>query len=971
MTRVQSLAGEFARRGFDSPSAAVTLWSRWLESDASELPISPDSFLVAADRDQALEIICELGDRHLPELRQVAEEPSWLSRVIRVAGASNVLGKFLAKHPEELKLLREPWRPRSTSYWHDFVAARVTVIDGVAEDAAGALRRANHAALLRIAAWDLESDDPAAVVDLVAGQLSYLADAILEHALACARAEVPDWQAARLAVLAMGKTGAEELNYISDVDVIYVCEPVGDASNDRAQQVGTQLAAALARICSAHSIDGSIWQVDAGLRPEGNAGPLVRSLESCRIYYEKWAKNWEFQALLKARPAAGDKELGKQFVDLVSPLVWQAAARDEFLPEVRAMRQRVISLIPPKDAGKEIKLSAGGLRDTEFSVQLLQLVHGRADDRLRRRGTFEALEQLVSYGYIGRADGAEMAQAYRLQRVLEHRVQLRRLRRTHLLPTDEPAAMTQLARGLATDPEQLVKDWRASSRQVLRLQQRIFFSPLLDAVSGISAEGLKLSTDAAQTRMRALGFNDPRTALGHIQALTKGASRTVEIQRQLMPAMLGWFAEGPNPDFGLLAFRQLSEALGGTSWYLRALRDEGFMARRLARICSSSRYVVDLLKRAPEMVQMLANDEQVQPRSAAEIAEAMRRATNRQEDPNKAAASLRGLRRSELCRIAVSDVLTDLDSTGSWLSELASASIDAALNLARREISAPEVGVIAMGRWGGWEMNYSSDADLLYVIPDEADAEAISSATALVRRTAEILGKPGPDPALVLDSDLRPEGKGGPQVRTVASYAAYYRNWSDTWEAQALLRAAHGAGSRELTSRVLADVAEIRYPDGGLSDEQVRQIRRLKSRMEAERIPKGVSKERHLKLGKGGLSDVEWTVQLLQLQHANQHPELRTTSTLGALAALERVGLLTTEQVEDLRGAWLQASRLRNSIMLVRGRASDALPTDIRELAAVAELLGYGSGHSSQLLEDTKRHTRRAGRVVDEVFWGE
>lgn len=967
--RVSSAYGDFARRGFLNARAAVGVWERWEERHGGELPITLDVFDCAANRDQALEVLARMAETGPQLFARLVTDDVWLERVIRVAGASSTLGRFLSRHPDEAEGLRGELAPRDAQGWLEFFAGRVEPQDGRVVADGDVLRRANHAALARIAARDLASPEPWEIVDEVAGQLSHVADAVLEMALAHARGEVEGADQVRFGIIAMGKTGAQELNYVSDVDVIYVCEPDG-VEVEAAMQIGTRLAGAVARLCSAHTGEGTIWQVDAALRPEGKAGPLVRTLDSFRAYYEKWARNWEFQALLKVRPAAGDIELGQAFCDLVAPMVWQAGERPAFLTEIRAMRNRVISLVPAKLADRELKLGAGGLRDTEFSVQLLQLVHGRADDRVRSRATFEGLHQLVAAGYIGRADGAKMEDAYRFQRVLEHRVQLRRLRRDHVLPEDREA-LQELARGLRMTTDEMVKRWRASARSVRHLQQRIFFSPLLDAVSNLSVDGLKLSPDAAQTRMRALGFQDPDAALGHIHALTRGVNRAAEIRRQLMPAMLGWFAEGPNPDYGLLAFRQLSEALGSSSWYLRALRDEGYMARRLANIASSSRYVVDLLRRAPEMVQMLASDEELEPRGAAELTESMVGAAARYEEMDKAIASVRAIRRAELCRIALSDVLgnVSLEVVGQALTDLARATVDAAISLARREIDAPPVGVIAMGRWGGKEMSYSSDVDAMYVVPDDTDGTGIDAAAALMRRVADIIGAPGPDPALKIDTDLRPEGRGGPPVRTVGSYRAYYGTWSSTWESQALLRAQAGAGDLELCEQVLATADGLRYPRGGLTSQQVVEIRRLKSRMEAERIPRGVPRERHLKLGKGGLSDVEWAVQLLQLQHAHEHPGLRTSSTLGALGALRELRLITHRQAHVLQRNWEHLSRLRNGIMLVRGRASDSLPADFREVATLAQLLGYGSTDSGQMVDDTRRYMRRAAQATEIIFW--
>lgn len=967
MSRVQSPGAEFARRGFAEPEAAARIWATWTD-DEERPPLDLALFEPVGDRLQAMRCLDGIRRQDPDRFADVCTHPAWCDRVLRVAGASSVLADALAHHGEFVDGLREAPVARDHEAWRDFFATRVPIVDGEAHVDADRLRLANREALITIAARDLVAERPEDVVDSVSAELSHVADHVLRTSLALARAEVPDWRNVRLAVVAFGKTGAQELNYVSDVDVMYVAEPVEGVAVERAIAIATRLAAAQSRICSAHTRAGTIWTVDAGLRPEGKAGPLVRTLASYRTYYEKWAKNWEFQALLKARPAAGDEDLGRAFVDMVAPMVWEAGGRDGFLPEMRAMRERVISLIPAGEAERDIKLAAGGLRDTEFSVQLLQLVHGRADERIRSRGTLAALGELTAHGYIGRSDGGQMAEHYRLQRVLEHRVQLQHLRRTHLVP-ESREQLAAIARTMGRDVDDLAAVWRGSRRDVRRLRQRIFFSPLLDVVTHVPTQSL-LTPEAAQSRMRALGFDDPRSALGHIQALTTGQSRAVEIQRQLMPAMLEWFADGPNPDFGLLSFRQLSEALGESSWYLRALRDEGWMAKRLAKVAATSRYVVDLLKRAPQSVAWLASSDELTAPSVPELTEAMRAAAARQDDVDKAIASARAMRRSELTRVALADVLEEVPIVGQALSDIASATVATALEIARRDVEAPALGVVALGRWGGGEMSYASDVDCLFVVPDGTDAEGLAAATALVRRLSEILGQPGPDPALPVDTQLRPEGQDGPQVRTVGSYAAYYHQWAATWERQMLLRARHGAGDTGLVNAVLGDVDHFRYPPGGLTEGQVVEIRRLKSRMEHERIPRGVDRARHLKLGPGGLSDIEWTVQLVQLQHAHEHRELRVTGTMAALEAAAGLGLVEQPDAEALARAWRHASDLRDAIMLVRGRPSDALPSDVRELAAIAALLGH-SGPVTELGERTRRLARHASSVVGRLFWGD
>jgi glutamate-ammonia-ligase adenylyltransferase len=899
-----------------------------------------------------------------------ADEP-FRERLFAVLGTSAALGQRLSAFPEELEELRDA-TPRSA----DDLRAQL----GTATDADD-LRRRYHRALLRIAARDLSADAPGAQVVSVTAELSNLADAVVETALELARAQVKGTENCRLGVVALGKCGAGELNYISDVDVLFVAEPVeanGEpvCSPTQAVDIGAKWAAAMMRMVSAHSAAGTIWPIDANLRPEGKNGPLVRTLGSHEAYYAKWAKDWEFQAMLKARPMAGDRALAQDFVDMVWPLVWKVADDPSFVGEVQDMRKRVVSLLPASEADREIKLGAGGLRDVEFTVQLLQLVHGRADERLRLRGTFPALEQLIEHGYIGRADGQKLREAYEWERVLEHRVQLRSLRRTHLLPSDE-TNLRWLARsvGIASG-EELEKAWKETARRVLSLHRHVFYSPLLSAVAHVRSDETVLTSEAAQDRLRALGYADPKAALRHIEALSTGMSRQAEIQRQLLPAMLGWFAEGPNPDYGLLAFRQVSEALGRTPWYLRALRDGEVTAEHFARVLSSSRYAVDLLMRNPQAAVLLSKPEGLTPHARERVLAEMNAAASRQDDAEEAARAIRAVRREELLRLAMGDLLHELDTeeVGQALADLASATIDAMLLVASRGVQAPPIAIIAMGRWGGRELSYASDADALVVIADGEDAMASANALHIVTKLRALLSAPGPDPALVLDLDLRPEGKGGPMLRSLHSYANYYGKWSSTWEAQALLRARHGAGDEALSAAFFEFVDPIRYPAGGLDSKQMAEIRKLKARMEVERIPRGSDPARNTKLGPGGLSDVEWVVQTLQLGYAGSHPGepgLRGTSTLGPLRAAASMGLVSDEDAAWLQVSWMMASQIRNAIMLLRGRASDTIPSDPVELAAVANLLGYGRGESSKFLDDWHKHSRLARSVMDRLFWGE
>jgi glutamate-ammonia-ligase adenylyltransferase len=764
-----------------------------------------------------------------------------------------------------------------------------------------------------------------------------------------------------------------------------VAEPLDGEPEGPALATATKLAAGLARACSANTAEGTLWPVDANLRPEGRQGPLVRTLASHQAYYERWAQTWEFQALLKARVVAGDAELGERYLAMKESLVWHASEREHFVEDVQAMRRRVEEQVRARDAGRQLKLGAGGLRDVEFSVQLMQLVHGRADQRLRTSNTWGGLETLSTYGYVGRGDAAELDRAYRMLRSLEHRIQLYRLQRTHVVP-EGAADLRRLGRsfGFRADPgAQLTALWRRHALAVRRLHEKLFYRPLLTAVAQLTTDEARLTPVSAITRLKALGYRDPSGALRHLTALAGGVSRRAAIQRQLLPVMLGWFADGADPDAGLLAFRRLSDTLGSTHWYLKILRDSGSAAERLAHVLSSSQLLADLLLISPESVAMLEGDEALALRSLPQMLAVMRSGAVRYtDDPAGAVWAARALRRRELVRTGVADVarLADLDAVGRSLSDAAIATLDGALAATSAAVAQRYGGVlparlsiIAMGRLGGGEINYHSDADVLFVYDpvDGADpARAQQAAQAVVTDLRRLLARTGVEPVLLVDPALRPEGRQGALVRSLASYAQYYERWSVPWEAQALTRARPVAGDQQLGAAFVELIDPLRWPAGGLDDDAVRELRRIKARVEAERLPRGADPRRHVKLGRGGLADVEWTIQLIQLMHAHEVPGLRVPGTLAALRAARAADLVTADDAQVLERAWRLASRLRNAIMLWRGRASDLPPTNYRDLDGVARLAGYPPASAYTMDEDYQRATRRARAVVERLFYG-
>jgi len=798
MLRRTSAAGRLARMGFADAEQAQQLITEdlALDPDGADADLF-EALAAAADPDLALAALARMSFD--AELRvALRADPGLRIRLTAVLGASVALGDHLARHPDDWRVLQGEdalRRPAAAELRATLLKATGAGAEPepVAQpgqapggDPATALRVAYRRHLVHLAARDLTGLVP---FGEVASELADLAAAALEAALAIARSQLPAGSPpGRLAVIAMGKCGGQELNYASDVDVIFVAaapEPGNAAgsgaggsraggsgkgagpgvggpgvggpgaaagpgaaggSGDRpadaeaaALATATRLAAGLIRVCSQTAADGALFPVDPNLRPEGRSGPLVRTLASHIAYYERWAKTWEFQALLKARPVAGDLALGRAYVEALDPMVWRASQREHFVPEVQAMRRRVIGTLPAAEAGRQLKLGPGGLRDIEFAVQLLQLVHGRADETLRQRATLPALSALARGGYVGREDAATMAAAYRFLRRVEHLLQLRQLRRTHTLP-DDPDVLRRLGRAMRrqmtrcgavpasppsrADPAaELTAHWRQHAREARRLHEKLFYRPLLEAVARLPGEAVRLTPEAAQARLEALGYADPAGALRHIEALTSGVSRRAAIQRTLLPVMLEWFASAAQPDAGLLAFRQVSETLGNTPWYLRLLRDDTKVAQRMARLLASSRYAADLLLQAPEVVAILGEDAQLVPRPAAALHVEATALVSRHASAEGAVTAVRALRRRELLRTATADVLglSSVEETGEALTVITAVTIGAALDAATRKVERDDgplptrVSVIAMGRFGGRETSYGSDADVMFV----------------------------------------------------------------------------------------------------------------------------------------------------------------------------------------------------------------------------------------------------------------
>jgi [glutamine synthetase] adenylyltransferase / [glutamine synthetase]-adenylyl-L-tyrosine phosphorylase len=918
-------------------------------------------------------------------------------RAATVVGASDALADLLASSPEALEALVDDLVPASSEVVAEEARTALAEVaeggGGGPDPAAVALAGVQRRGLLRIAARDLTgvADTPE-----VAQELAALAEGVLT----AAHEHVAGDGGTRLAVVGMGKLGGRELNYVSDVDVIFVAE--GDWTE------ATKHAERLLRLLGTHTPVGRTYEIDTNLRPEGRDGQLVRSLEAHRAYYERWAKTWEFQALLKARHVAGDAEVGAAFTELVEPFVWPDRLEGERVAEIQAMKEVVESSKPvQRDGARQVKLAPGGLRDIEFAVQLLQLVHGRHDRSLRSPNTLEALTALAEGGYVDEGDAALFSDAYRFLRTVEHRIQLVRLRRSHTIPADDEER-ARIARSVgfrdiraATALVQFDKEHRRVQGYTRRLHEKLFYRPLLERFAEVGAAdqvaGEGLDEQAAADRLAALGFARPQQALRDLDALASGVSRRARLFRTLLPAVLPTLSEAPDPDGGIAGLRSLADRLGESPAFTRTLRDNPPVAQLLARVLGSSQVVGRWLERQPEVVSALADDRQLAQSLAAEdyrrLAIGLLR---RGDDRDRAGGSLRRMKRREVARVAVRDLTgqADVVAVGRELAGIAEACLEAAVGLVVPE--GVRVAVIGMGKLGGRELGYASDLDVLLVHePKEARDEALAAAESLL----EVLGGITPEgQAFQVDLGLRPEGKDGPLSRTLEGYRSYYERWAEPWELQALTLARPVAGDADLGAAFLELIAGHVYPTSPPLS-RLQAVRKMKARVERERgagrvqprtMPRptrpraagpraaGMAREAargrpgdriDLKLGPGGLSDVEWTVQLLQLQHGGEQPALQVPGTLAALDALQEAELLTAEEARWLREGWRLATRVRNGLYLLGQRDSSVLVPGSATHEQLSRLLGYDPPGGQRLLEDLGRALRRVRKVHERRFY--
>lgn len=836
-----------------------------------------------------------------PRAREALADPAVLAAAVPLLGFSTAAADFLVAHPEETSALGDV-RLRTREELDAELASGVEV-----QGLETGLRVFRRRAMLRIAARDLQG----AALEEVVGEISDVADACIEAAVqACAPG---------LAVLGLGKLGGHELNYSSDIDLIFIGE--GDAAR-------------LIEVLSAPTREGIVFRVDAALRPGGRGGALSRSLPATLDYYRAEAATWERQAMIKARAVAGDLQVALEFVEGLAPLVYPSELAPAAIDEVRQTKVRLEEYIRAR--GKElteVKRGRGGIRDIEFAVQLLQIVHGRRDEKLREPNTLRALAALAQEGYVAETDAVGLADAYRFLRRLEHRLQIVRDLQTHELPAGV-SAQRSLARSLGLGgPDELAAEYERQTSLVRGIHERLFYRPLLEAFAGERVPRPGIERRATMELLAGLGFADPAEAYEAFARLVHPSTRLGKVLAHVFPVLTPALALSPNPDDAVARLERISVSLHEMPDAADLLAGDPILVKRLAHVAGASSFATDLLIEDPSRLAGLAAPDEIRQPDAALIGVAARYAS-RESTPQE---------------------------TGRDLALIADRVIAEALAAAEIPPDLP-FAVIGLGKLGAEELNFASDLDVL-VVYDGEGAEPFAKACEVAEAVMAGVREAGWEP----DAGLRPEGRNGPLARSMGAFLEYWQRWAKTWEFQSLLRARYVAGDEVLARRFLLNAADFAYPEN-LPVDAAAEILRLRRRMETERVKPPEAGKFHFKLGYGSLADIQFAVEVSLMRHGGLNEGVRRRSTLGAIEALAGARLIEDSTASALGEAFVFLSDVKDALEVDRRRHAEALPASPSEQAALARALGYEEYARQSFLDDYLRITRRARLAMERVF---
>lgn len=898
-----------------------------------------------------------------------------------LCGGAPFFAAILERQPDWLPALSDDAlsAERTAGEYAERLSAAMAGVDG-AGAAAAALRRFKYYELARITVRDLCCDlVPLDNTDEILRELSHLADALLQESLACAERIVTgaDRQPPpreRFAVIGMGKLGSEELNYSSDVDLVYVCEdPVAGADRESyTNEYYTRVAEEFGRLVRRNTADGFLYRVDLELRPEGKAGPLVVSAETLADYYERWAETWEKAAFMKARPVAGDLAFGWRVIRGLDPIIYRSSMDLAGVEAIRAMKNRIEQAKERGGATFNVKLGAGGIRDVEFVAQALQLVHGGRQPQVRQRSTQAALQALAETGALGAEASRDLVAAYRFLRRVENRIQMEAERQLYSLPASREG-MLRIARSFGFVDGEPIAAFEAEL-ELQRSRVREIFTALFDVSGG------ERILDLFERNVPALLANPTTRRL--VEDLAGRIASRVE--------------SSSSPERAMNNLDRFIRGVGRRQFFYELLLDRPELVPRLVHLFAGSEYLSTYVATHPRLIEPLFDDPNVLLRSRAELEasyaeiHAMLDREGGRSEPELSLDALRLFHNREIVNVGLLDMDDRVERAAaeSSLTDVAEVCVERGLEIAEREVSRRarkkptwlrrgEFLVVAMGKLASREITYGSDLDVIFLYDlddpnEEAQLAAQSGFVGLAQKLIWALQtRTNEGVCYEIDARLRPSGNQGLLVSHIDTFTRYHAQTAAPWERQALLRSRPVAGSprlAEVFARLRLEILSRPNPDN-LSDE----LDRIRQRMEAE-LARESDRHRDFKTGRGGLLDVETVVQYLQLRAAGSNPTLLEIRPISEqLERLAAAGLLDRSDTQTLTAGWEFLQRLSSRLRIIENRSISDLNAERGDLDAVARRLGYGgSGRSSSarrlLLDEYARRTAEIREVYERVL---
>ncbi|MER3445735.1 MAG: bifunctional [glutamate--ammonia ligase]-adenylyl-L-tyrosine phosphorylase/[glutamate--ammonia-ligase] adenylyltransferase [Candidatus Dadabacteria bacterium] len=889
-----------------------------------------------------------------------------------ISSYSRFLGRTLIKDPEILNVLLRSeflrWRKPPEKFIDESTA--IAGRSKSVEDLMSGLRRYKYRELSRIVYRDIMNLE---TFPETMEELSDLASGILEATFIFFRREIKKSVHGRFVIIGMGKLGGRELNLSSDVDLIYIYE-------DSTKPDGFfKLAERITKSLSAITEDGFLYRVDLGLRPGGGKSPIALSFEGALEHYFYWGDTWERAALIKARPIAGDISLGSEFNKEIEPFIYRKHLDYMSVEDLKDMKAKLDRLHRARD----VKLGRGGIREIEFFVQALQLINGGAMEDLREKNTLKALEKLRQRRIIDEDVFQTLSVSYLFLRKAEHGIQLADELQTHELP-DDPNGLLRLAKVLGfKDVEEFEKYYNEITSHVSRIYGQLFYEPSKRIEEGgrafweladFLAEG-NVPRDKAIENLRNLGFKYTESAIEIISTLLD-SKRVVLTQRgrilarRVIPAFLGEVIASPDPDAALGNLERFISGIGWRTFIYALLAENPDILKLLSRLFSTSVYLSNFLIRHPEYLDVLTIKGTRDFASKEEMVEELKRIINEEREYEGKLNVIRRFKHVETLKLCLADLNREVDPVyvGNYLSMIAEAILEVGLALAGeivgaktgRKGNASNMVILGMGKLGGMEMSYNSDLDLIFIY--EGDEHEFFSR--LGQKIISVLSIPTNEGfAYKIDMRLRPSGRAGALVSSFESFKRYHQDSAKLWERQALIKGRPSAGNMDLGREVMKTVEYFVY-EKPIEMDFHKEIYHLRARIERE-IAREDNLKLNLKTGRGGIVDIEFLVQMLQLRFGRYYEGIRRQNTLAALEGLWRFGVIEEKEFLILKDGFYFLRKLENLLRLLHDRSiSEIYENDFHKLALELDMKENGE----KLKEIYSSKTEQIRKIYDKYF---